>query len=495
MSKRFYMFFVLFVLVFNITLYSDGLVNIGNTKSVSINSPMNVSSLPSLNPITVNGDANFTSYGIFTGYGNSTHPYILKDYFIQAGASNGITISNTNAYFIIENIWINGSSDTGFSLNYVHNGQLINCTTTNNMQNGIYLTHSSHNRLINNTVQNSDWGIRLWIGNSFNSIINNTVSTTTYGFVTNGFQGNSDFSNVFVNNTAFNSDYGFIQTPYTYTYNISFINNLAFNNTIDGFFVQSNADTTLRNSLINNTANHNGKGFELDDSHNISVTGNNAFYNNEYGFYLTSTTLNYSLIGYISNNIAKYNGIADFYVDGTLYWSSMSDIVISRTVFNDSITWYATSSAASTYTIYSNDSEVRSGMWISGSNITYSLTDFTPNTYNITLTVQNSYGYRASLSVILTIREQQIPITETTTISTTATTTAVTTVTTTSEIPPESETTTIVETSTTIESSITTIVSQILETVSKTTEGFEIVIFCLSFLGLLLIRRKRERNK
>lgn len=497
MSKRYYIFFVFFVLVFNISLYSNIFVGSGNTRSSSIDSPMNVTSLPSHDPISVYGNAGFASSGIFTGYGNSTHPYIFKDYFIQAGTSNGITISTTDAYFIIENIWINGSTNSGIYFDNVKNGKVINCTITNNTQNGILLGTSSNNLLINNTVKNSEYGIFLSTGCSSNTLINNSAFVSTYGFLLFGYTPNFTFDNVLLNNSAIRNSCGFCLS--VGTYNISFIHNFAFNNTQYGFNINSDASSTLANSFTNNTANYNNIGIQLISASNFSLINNIALHNYQFGFNFIQSVINNCQTTTV--NIAKYNGIADFNIDGSLYWSTISDIVISRTVLNDSITWYATSSSASTYTIYINNSEVRSDVWISGKNITYFLANLAPNTYNITLIVRNSNGYTASFSSILTIPEQKTPVTDTTTIistdisTTTVTTAATSTVTTTSKVPPESETTTIVETSTTIERSITTIVSQILETVSKTTEGFEIVVFCLSFLGLLLIRRKRESNK
>lgn len=58
-----------------------------------------INSYPSLNPIIVNGNANFTTYGVFTGSGTSIDPYKLENYSIQTSGGSGIKISNTECIF------------------------------------------------------------------------------------------------------------------------------------------------------------------------------------------------------------------------------------------------------------------------------------------------------------------------------------------------------------------------------------------------------------
>lgn len=475
MNKRIIFFLCLVMLLPSIHWITDSINNSSVPDNVAIHSQMKVQSLPLHAPIIVNGNANFTSYGVFTGYGNSTHPYVFKDYFIDAGAATGISISNTNAYFIIENVWINGSSSTGIYLNYVVNGIINNCTVTNNSQYGIYLQYSNNNILANNTILKSGYGITLWFKSSSNILINNTVSNTSLGFLIIGSSTlNSSFNNTFINNTAFDNDYGFDLS--VETYNNSFIHNNAYRNNLAGFFSQT-FSTPISNKYINNTANNNEVGFKLSGA-NISYIGNIASNNIEYGFYLTGTTLSLPLIvpAYSGQpvNIASNNGIADFNINGSLFWTSIPDIAIIETDINTSITWFATSSSASNYTIYLNDSDVQHGLWISGKNITYSLQYFLPNKYNITLSVSDLQGNVFSYSIIITIPDKPLP--ETTTI--------------TSILPASTITDTTTETTTSLGTFYTTIFSKTVDTISKTTQGFEIVIISIGILSFLIIRRK-----
>jgi parallel beta-helix repeat protein len=281
--------------------------------------------------------------------------------------------------------------------------------------------------------------------------------------------------------------------------NNTLTDNTARNNTQHGFYLYSSSSNTLTN---NTGENNNYSGYYLYDSYNSNLTNNTAMVNNQYGFALTSVTLVTPLIGPVSagypNNIAKYNVIADIYIDGTLYWTTIPDIAIIQTTFSDNVTWYAMSSNAASYTIDLDETLVQSGIWISGVNITYSLKGFSPNIYNITLVVTDIYGNSASHSAIITIPSPSSVITETS-ISTSTVTEPASTITT--SVPDTitntefvTSTNTETTTSTTLETSFTTIISQIIETITKTTEGFGIVFISMGILSLILIRRKRKEG-
>src|SRR5205809_612946 len=59
-------------------------------------------------PIVINGDSGFTtSNGVTKGSGTSSDPYIIDDWYIDGCAcQNGIDIRNTDAYFDIQNVYL-----------------------------------------------------------------------------------------------------------------------------------------------------------------------------------------------------------------------------------------------------------------------------------------------------------------------------------------------------------------------------------------------------
>jgi len=83
-------------------------------------------------PIRIFSDSEFTAAkGVRSGTGNATDPYIIEDWDILMGATDGIHIQSTLAYFVIRNVAYSGSGLYGYdgvSLQMVSNGRIDSCT-------------------------------------------------------------------------------------------------------------------------------------------------------------------------------------------------------------------------------------------------------------------------------------------------------------------------------------------------------------------------------
>ncbi|MFX1406132.1 MAG: NosD domain-containing protein [Promethearchaeota archaeon] len=127
---------------------------------ISENETLNISDISGKIHINNNwSDAKIA--GKCTGYGNSTHPYVIEDLIIDAeNIGNCILIENTNDYFIIENCTLYNSDDTyiithaGITLINVTNGVITNNTLYDNFD-GIYLNSSTNDIIIGNIIYNS----------------------------------------------------------------------------------------------------------------------------------------------------------------------------------------------------------------------------------------------------------------------------------------------------------------------------------------------------
>src|SRR5213593_3098178 len=82
--------------------------------------------------IVINGDSGFTtSNGVTGGSGTSSDPYIIDDWYIDGCAcQNGIDIRNTDAYFVIQNVYLHMHPQTyfgpaGIAFSNVTNGVVI----------------------------------------------------------------------------------------------------------------------------------------------------------------------------------------------------------------------------------------------------------------------------------------------------------------------------------------------------------------------------------
>ena len=84
-------------------------------------------------PILIVGNAGFTAgNGVTGGSGTPSDPYIIEGWEIGASSLTGIAIWNTDAQFIIRDVYVHsgGSRWDGISINYAFNGAVTNATIT-----------------------------------------------------------------------------------------------------------------------------------------------------------------------------------------------------------------------------------------------------------------------------------------------------------------------------------------------------------------------------
>ncbi|MHA2363579.1 MAG: right-handed parallel beta-helix repeat-containing protein [Candidatus Hodarchaeales archaeon] len=315
-------------------------------------------------PIYINGNSGFVTLG-FPGSGTFGDPFILEDFYIRNSTNtNLIHIQNTNAYFKIRNIILNGlnGANNGIYLNNVTNGIIENNTVYNNTNIGVYLISSSYNNfLINNTVfDNANYGISLQSSDN-NSVINNTAfHNNLIGIYLNSASNNSLF-----NNTVYNIQFGLDTTginidstsnynniTYNIVYNhgrgiwISFnceynriTDNYAYNNTYHGIYIWQNSPN---NFLINNTVYNNvNHGIYLYTIVNTTITNNIVYNNSQHGIYLYASSNNNTL----SNNIIFSNNIRGIHI----YTSCNFNSLINNSVYNNNYGLYIYASSTQNF--------------------------------------------------------------------------------------------------------------------------------------------------
>jgi len=122
-------------------------------------------------PISIYGNQFTRANGVTSGNGTEASPYIIQDWFIDAaGSSRGITISRTDAHFIIRNCMIYNASHAGISLHNVKNGRVQNCDVSDNLSWGIILGESA-NVKIQNSIINDNMDIGIYLNGSLNNEI------------------------------------------------------------------------------------------------------------------------------------------------------------------------------------------------------------------------------------------------------------------------------------------------------------------------------------
>lgn len=379
-----------------------------NIKEMSTTSVLQTTSYINHNPIIIDGNSDFINKATsekWQGNGSSTDPYIIQNYFIDATTGDDIDISNTNLYFIIQNVWVNGTlpNNNGIYLYNVTNGVLkgniasnnsigffiksstknnlsnnfatenkygfstyqstyivlTNNTANNNNQFGFFLNYQSrHNILFNNTANNNlESGFYFYSDASSNNIYNNTASNNGYGFHLYSYSN----GNIFTNNSAnSNNYYGFFLNIDCTQNNLT--NNFASSNLQNGFYFSSGSSS---NKLFNNTADNNGNnGYSLTNTIRFTTLINNiATNNNQSGFYLSTTANNNTL----RDNIANYNGFTGFNLSTNSNFNILDDNTAFRNVLNGFYLY-----SGSDYNIMSNNGATENmlnGMYlVSGSN-------------------------------------------------------------------------------------------------------------------------------
>ncbi|TMI20982.1 hypothetical protein E6H36_12710, partial [Candidatus Bathyarchaeota archaeon] len=108
-------------------------------------------------PIVIDGNGNFTpANGVTGGSGTVSDPYVISNWDIdlcQGGCALGIQIQNTNAYFVIRNVYIHEGSFASLDVSFsnVTNGGIEGSVLANTYS-GIRITSSSNIMVSGNNV-------------------------------------------------------------------------------------------------------------------------------------------------------------------------------------------------------------------------------------------------------------------------------------------------------------------------------------------------------
>jgi parallel beta-helix repeat protein len=263
-----------------------------------------------------------------SGSGTLNAPYIIKDLEINiTGQSSGISILDSDVYFVIRNCTIYNSSDTEAGVKFfnVKNGIIFNNTISDNLGQGISLSNSDYNSIEKNVLNNNKFGIYLVSSSQVNNVINNKVVNNT----DDGIVISQSYNNFLFNNTIYNNADRGIQLTKSGNNTIS-KNTIAQHNT-DGIRLSS---TSSKNIISRNEISKNGRdGIRLDLGSNNNITGNKLFYNTKVGVRINADTCQNNIIYdniFTRNNLYNAfdkgnNSIWDYNNLGN-YWDDYSGI-------------------------------------------------------------------------------------------------------------------------------------------------------------------------
>ena len=253
--------------------------------------------------ISVKSSGNIVVRNNTATVGTGTGIYITQSYSTTisgnkvSGYASGIKIDDSQGGNTISGNTVSQISGNGIGLEDASNNALESNIVSSTGNRGIYLARSSKNNLKNNIVSSSGSnGIEMELS-SGNTVFNNTVSGNTTTDNNHGIFLYTCTDSYVQSNTVSGCEYGIAMRT---SENNSVVNNNAYENG-RGFYV---AYTSSRNTLSRNKANSNSlNGITLISSANNNIVDNNEVnLNGDNGIYLETTNNNK-----ISNNAASQN--------------------------------------------------------------------------------------------------------------------------------------------------------------------------------------------
>lgn len=232
------------------------------------------SSLASHGPISINGNSQFnSSNGVVCGSGISSDPYIIENLSIDATSKNGLSISNTNAHFIVRNC------------------RIANNTTQSSTYIGMYFTNVTNGTVRNVEVHDLQ---RAFIFSLCSNIVLSDglfYKTRTENFVWTC--KNSTFTrNVFSDSNVTNTYPFYIE----YCSNVTFIGNSL--NSTAGIYVHYNSGQV---NLLDNKITDCGGGIAISTTPG-GIIQNNTIQNCGVPFDLQVSTGDYEKFNISPNN-------------------------------------------------------------------------------------------------------------------------------------------------------------------------------------------------
>jgi len=304
-------------------------------------------------PVEIDGNY-WLSQNASSGYGNSTHPYIIEDLVIDLNAINqhGIFINNTDAHFIIQNCTISNaeSSYAGIYLKNVTNGTVQNNTLDDNFE-GIYLKSSNRSNILDNVLVNNHYrGIKMENSENIEIYNNSLDSCNQYGI----YMTYVNYINL-INNTV-NATTGTDTAVYLYKSNdTTFFNNTISNNH-HGIVITASTAISYNNSLINNTFIGNNEGIELTNQVNCELINNTVYTFHQNGFEIAG--------GF--NHTILYNNLSEC-TEGIRFTGSNNNTISNNTFNGNTFEGIYMLSSSNNNTIF-NNSFSKGGLQVSTSS-------------------------------------------------------------------------------------------------------------------------------
>lgn len=293
-------------------------------------------------PIQISRNSEFLDKYHLPGYGTKKSPYLIQGYTF-AGYDSLISISSTDAYFIIRNCYFIGinNKSTSILLNNVKNC-IVEKVIIEHTNIGVQLdSNSKYNQISNSSIKNSNIGIYLKDASN-NIFFSNILENNTIGY----FETQNTLYNTFRDNIISNSDYAIKKggNLSTIEYNEIYdnINGISldascFNQIIGNQMHNctsraiSLSSASTNNSITNNHIEGSQSGLLITSRSNGNTIRSNKILNNVWGLNMRNSSYNSILQNEISgSNYNLYINANDWSDQGSTYYNSFSQNIFSH---------------------------------------------------------------------------------------------------------------------------------------------------------------------
>ena len=211
-------------------------------------------------PISISGNDQFTvDNGVTSGTGTSSDPYIIAGWDISANKSNGLEISNTDAYFVIRDVYVHSGYDaSGDQSAGGYNGTLFK-----NVTNGLVET---------STIYGNKFGVSVISSDSL-AIRDNIIQNNSRGAIEMDSSSNIEVGQNDVSNNPNTDDQGIATVYAANTSSVDVSNNTLLNDAYTGISFLLSDNFTVYN---NNVREDRQLGIFVASSSNFSIEGNHV---------------------------------------------------------------------------------------------------------------------------------------------------------------------------------------------------------------------------
>ncbi len=225
--------------------------------------------------IYIFGNEEFNSAnGVTSGNGTQSDPYVIEGWKIEAEMSNGITILQTSAHFVIRNVRVQSSGIIfyGISLEKLENGRVEDCEITENWK-GLSIRESTNVSIVGNDIIRNEDG--MLVRDSSNVTIKGNSISDNYprnGLALTLSTGLSLTDNVISRNN-------WAGAVVSSSHNVTVSGNEVKSNKFEGFRVSSSTNV----SFSANDISHNWDGIMLYDSSDVRISASQVVSNRAHG--------------------------------------------------------------------------------------------------------------------------------------------------------------------------------------------------------------------